>query len=45
MEIKFTIRKVMDDMGFCYIEVHFALGSPSTNKGKNWKMHYVSWKE
>jgi hypothetical protein len=44
MEIKFTITKVMDDMGFCYTEVHFALGSPSNNKGKNWKVHYVSSK-
>jgi len=34
MEIKFTIKKVMDDMGFCYMEVHFALRSPSNNKGK-----------
>jgi hypothetical protein len=44
MEINCTIKKVVDDMGFCYIEVHFSLGSSSNNEAKNWKMHYVCYK-
>jgi hypothetical protein len=37
MEIKFTIKKTVSDMGFYFAQVNFALGSSSINKANSEK--------
>jgi len=44
MEIKFTIKKMVEEMGLCFMQVHFAFGSSSMNKGKYQKAHSVCCK-
>jgi len=44
MEIKFTIKKTVNDMSFYFMRVHFALGSSSINKTNSEKCIFYSLK-